>query len=89
MEKPFEICGRKVMVRGLTWGEKKALKAEGYNIAEIDPGRDNDDLVEAVLSTVLGHDFLDQIADAQALDVYRLFLQIHRLTFVLEDEAKN
>jgi len=87
MEKTIKIGGRDLRIRGLTWGEKKRLKAEGHNLAKLDPYADNDELVEKTIEIVCGdRAFLD---DLPSSEVYRLFGEINRLSYLTEDEAKN
>lgn len=87
MEKAVEIAGKKVVIRGLKWGELMGLKREGYNLSALDPARDNDELVVRTIETVCGDTgFLE---DAGASEVYGLFREIHRLTYLSPDETKN
>ena len=86
MHKVVKIGGKEIEVRGLTWGEKAALKREGINIGDLDPGQDNDDVVEKVIRISCGD--ID-LADLPSAEVYNLFRQVMRLTFLGEAEAKN
>ena len=84
--KTVKIGDEKVTVRGLKWGEKKALKQDGIVIGALDPEQDNDDIVEKVISVVLPDLSLD---DYESSDVYSIFKAIMELTFLTADQVKN
>jgi|GEM_PF-3009490 len=78
--------GPGIEIRALTWGEKRKLKEEGFDLSGLDPQVDNDALVERVIHLSTGRSVQDTLAVAE---VYALFREIFRLSFVGEDEAKN
>lgn len=86
MHKTIKVGGTEIEVRGLTWGEKKALRNEGIDLGQLDAGPDGDETVARVIQTVCGDINLDPLPSS---DVYALFREIMKLTFVPEDEAKN
>ncbi len=86
MQKTVKVGGKEIKVRGMTWGEKADLKREGIKIGALDPDQDNDVVVERVIQTVCGDIDLRPLPSSE---VYGLFREIVRLTFVSEREAKN
>jgi hypothetical protein len=87
MKKTITIGGQEIQIRGLTWGEKAQLKADGFNLSYIDPRADNDEMVEKVISIVLEPDF--DFTALESSEVYSLFAEIHKLTFLSGKESKN
>jgi len=86
MHKTIKVGGKEIEVRGLTWGEKADLKREGINIGALDPNQDNDEVVEKVIRIACGDLDLDPLLSSE---VYGLFREVIRLTFLTEHEAKN
>ena len=86
MHKTIKLGGQKIEVRGLTWGEKKGLREEGVDLANLEPGTGGDEAVARVIQTVCGEINLDPLPSSE---VYGLFHEIMKRTFVPEDEAKN
>ena len=88
MDKDVEIGGKKIKIRSLKWGEKKRLKEEGHNLSLLDPFADNDEMVERVVEISCGDaSAIDN--DMETYDVYKLFKEIVRLSFVGEEQEKN
>ena len=87
MQKTVKVGGRQVKIRGIKWKEKLSLKADGYDLTNIDLKANNDALVERVVDmAVLNRSVLD---DLEILDVYSVFFQIVRLSFTGEVASKN
>jgi len=87
MEQVIKVGGKDIKIRALTWADKKNLKAEGTDLSNINPGMDNDDLVEKVVELSVGdRSLLDPL---KIHEVYELFRSITKLSFLGPDEAKN
>ena len=85
MYRSVEIGGRKVRARGLTWGEVKALRADGHDPADL--GEGSDEVLERVFGMALENPA--EADDLLAGDAYRLFAEIMRLTYPGPEEKKG
>jgi len=87
MERIVEVDGNEITVRGLKWKEYKELKADGFSFRDLDPQADNDDWVERVARAGVADD--TDVEDLGVSDIYKLFDEICRLTFLRGDAEKN
>jgi len=76
-----------IPIKGLTWGQKKALKADGIILEKMDATADNDDIVERVLQ--MAGMSLEKLCDLEVINTYELFGEVVRKTFLREEDAKN
>jgi len=89
MKKTVKIGGKEIEIRGLKWRQVQELKEKGYNISFLNPMVDNDDLVIKTIEKSCGDTkFIDDM-DLDAIEVYKLFKEIHKLTYVPEETEKN
>ncbi len=89
MEKTIKIGGNDIQIRGLKWREVQELKGKGYNLSWLDPTADNDELVLITIEKACGNTGFIEKLDLDAIEVYRIFKEIHKLTYVGEPESKN
>jgi len=87
MQKTIEIGKHKIQIRAMTWGEKKQLKTEGFDLMRPNPEQDNDEWVEKVIRMVCGDDA--KIDDLTINEVYKLFREIHKFSLLGAQEEKN
>lgn len=87
---------KKIDVRGLTWGEKKRLKKEGFDFRTLDLKEDNDEFAEkVVLMCALDPGETKRLMETEGEDgvgveeVYRAFWEVVKRTFPGAGAVKN
>lgn len=86
MERTKTIDGRRIKYRGLTWGEKKRLKENGFDFNAIDESKNQDALVDEIIQCGMIEPAADEL---DVITAYKLFYEIIKLTLVGAKASKN